>query len=156
MSGLLATFEFCVLFLLLLWVLFESAILNGCIHKRAVQLSEAVVGGWMPWRLVQQTVCGVFQFGIPGNNGELRAQGDAVAIKTVGAHRVRVMREMRWHIWANWHTGGAHSSTVKTWVLALMRFLSLQHWEEWKVCQWSKWWQASESVCSWGGEGSVR
>lgn len=81
---------------------------------------------------MQQTVCGVFQFGIPGNNWELRAQGDAVAIKTVGAHCVRVMREMRRPMWANWavnweDTGGARSSTVKMWDLALMRFLSLQH-----------------------------
>lgn len=36
------------------------ATLNGREPKSAVQLSEAVVGGRVPRRLVQQTVCGVF------------------------------------------------------------------------------------------------
>lgn len=34
--------------------------LNGPEPKSAVQLSEAVVGGRVPRRLAQQTVCGVF------------------------------------------------------------------------------------------------
>lgn len=32
---------------------------KGRVPKTAAQLSEAVVGGRVPWRLAQQTVCGV-------------------------------------------------------------------------------------------------
>lgn len=46
-------------FLLLLAVMLLGATLKGRVPRNAVQLSEAVVGGRVPWRLAQQTVCGV-------------------------------------------------------------------------------------------------
>lgn len=48
-----------VLFSLLLAVMLLGATLKGRVPRNEVQLSEAVVGGWVPWRLAQQTVCGV-------------------------------------------------------------------------------------------------
>lgn len=90
-----------VTFLFPAWLQIENQPIMFCCSKRwlvtlngpepvsAVQLSEAVVGGWVPWRLAQQAVWGVFSyFDVPGNSCDLGVQGKTVAVKTVWDCRV--------------------------------------------------------------------
>lgn len=129
--------------------------------KRAIQLSEAVVGGRLPRRLAQQTVCGVVhQFAVPGNSCELRVQRDAVAVKTVGASSVRETREERRPMGAHWtvegeRAGRAPRRAMKAWVPTVGSLFCLQHWEEREVCQRRQWREAPQSVRTRGGEGSA-
>lgn len=65
---------------------------------------------------------------MPGNSCELRIQGDAVAVKTVGARCVRKAGEERGPVRAveREQAGGAPRGAVKTWVSAVRSFLGLQ------------------------------
>lgn len=115
-------------------------ILNGPDPASAVQLSEAVVGGRVPRRLAQQTVCGVFgELGVPGNSCELGAQGEAVAVETVRARSVRQMREERRPLRAEGavgvnEAGGAPQRPMETGIPTVGRFLPLESREEREVC----------------------
>lgn len=73
----------------------------------------------------------------------MRIQGDAVAVKTVGARCVREAGEERGPVRADRavereQAGGAPRRAVKTRLSAVRSFLGLQCREEWEVCQWRK------------------
>lgn len=129
--------------------------------ESAVQLSEAVVGGGVPRRLAQQTVSGVlYQFCVPGKSRELGVQGEAVAVEADGACSVRETREERGPLGSDWpsegdEAGGAPCGSMKTRVPTVRRFLHLQRWKEWEVCQRGQRRQGPGSVRPRGGEGSV-
>lgn len=128
----------------------------------AFQLSEAAVGGRVPHRLAQQTVCGVLgQFGVSGNICELGAQGEAVAVQTAGARGVGERREERGALRAERavkgdQAGGTPGRALRTRVPAVSGFLPLQRGEKREVCQRRQRGEASQSVCSQRGEGSAR
>lgn len=94
---------------------------------------------------------------MPGNSCELRIQGDAVAVKTVGARCVGKAMKERGPVRADGavereQAGGAPRRAVKTRVSAVRSFLGLQCREEREVCQRR---QAFQSLRRSGGERSA-
>lgn len=97
---------------------------------------------------------------MPGNSCELGAQGEAVAVETVGAGGVGEMREQGRPLGAEGavegeQAGGAPRRPVRTRVPRVGRFLPVQRREEREVCQWRQRGKSSQSVYPQGGEGSA-
>lgn len=96
-----------------------------------------------------------------GNNCELRAQGESVAVQTEGACGVGKMREERRPLRAERAVEGDQAGrtprrALMTWLPTMRRLLPLQRREEREVREWSQRGEASQSVHFHGGKASTR